>query len=182
MSKVTKALLKILEQRVFKPPPPNSRYFWITLNFKPNTAVSDCIHLVKAIANKSYISSYYYVFEQRQRQQLETFSDFNDFGLHTHLLIKVPFKLKRYNMASKIRHDLSRSERFKKVMINNKNLFNIKTWSSSKYNYHIDKIDYIRGKKTGVGKAEKQILDLKLRNHFQMEDFYSNDLDYLCNK
>jgi len=170
-------LLKIIERRVFKPLHNPNRYFWITLNFKPEVEIQDCINLVESIVKYKFIKSYYYVYEQRREIELEN-TIFNKMGLHCHLLILTNHH-KRYQYSAQIRSHIARTKKFSRCMYNTKDLFNIKTWDINKFNYHKDKIDYIIGKNKNKEKHQKQMIDDVFRKTNNFKDFYTNDLNYL---
>lgn len=132
---------------------------FITVNPKMNTlqGFKELNEKVRKCISKVWVTDYCYCYEQRSADKD------NVNGLHVHILLKRGIKP-------------SHTERevrscFKTLVgIPSKHIdiqYKRKDWFQ-------DKIDYMKGNKTGEGKIEKTIVDTHMRQLLEIEDLYSS--------
>lgn len=137
---------------------------FITVNPKMNTleGFKELDEKVRKCISKVWVTDYCYCYEQRS-------ADKNDIkGLHTHILLKRGIK------PSHTEREIRSC--FKTLVgIPSKHIdiqYKRKDWFK-------DKIDYMKGNKTGEGKIEKTIVDTHMRQLLEIEDLYSSENFFL---
>lgn len=133
---------------------------FITISPKKNTldGFQELDKLVKKCLSKYWVTNYAYCYEQRSADEN------NIHGLHCHILLIRG--IKPSHMEREIRNT------FKNIVgIPNKHIdiqYKRKEWIH-------DKLEYMKGNKTGDGKDQKVKIDLKMREILKIEPIYFSE-------
>lgn len=158
----------------------NSRFIWLTINPRKEITLEEFIKTIKKYVKRTFIKSYYYVYEQRASQRNE--KDMGD-GLHAHLLLErnEEANIKMYDIKKRTK------DSFRQITdVENSNIFYYKLMPEK---FIIDKLNYMNNKNLDdehQDKLEKQEYDKKWRNLNKLQDTYStfkiSDYNIVYNK
>lgn len=147
---------------------PKDRFWFITINPQKGIDLDIFLKAVNKCISKKWITKYAYTIEQSETKQF--YEDriavgSSDVRFHLHLIILDKYK------PSHVQREIRNT--FKSFVGNadQNSLINIQQKPAE---YLQDKIDYIKGKKTGEGKSDKVIGDNIFRTLFGLKPYYSN--------
>lgn len=146
----------------------NNGYLFITVNPKWTNQNADKEgvknfekHLIKFI-NRNFIDEAWAVLEQRGDTELTCGE-----GCHAHIELKRNLNYRPSDIIKGVKNT------FKKFCdVNNPNLLTCQTHGEE---YHLDKMEYIKGVKTGDGKQIKQEIDKTFRKKYNLQIVYNKD-------
>jgi len=162
-----KALLKNLEKSTKIP----LEFVFLTINPRPSITFEKFKQKVFKLLSSSLFSDHCAVFEQRGTVETGDVGR----GFHAHILFKRHLPLDKGLPPSNIKRNLKQS--FANYCdTNNDNIFNIRFVGED---FAFDKLDYIKGTKTGIGKDlikkdVKQLADVVWRKENNLEPFYGS--------
>ncbi len=135
-------------------------WIWMTVRPKDGSNFSNFQTVVDGLVHRKHVAEYLYVFEQVG----ESLKDLGN-GFHFHLLLlTTPDRPKPSELAKNFKNTF-------------KNICNIKTGAchiitKCPSEFVQDKIDYMLGKKDGIGKDIKQVADRLWRKSLKIKNFY----------
>ncbi len=129
----------------------HNQYCFITINPKPNVKLEHFRDTCIKFSQRKMFSKTWLVFEQRGNTEEELGK-----GFHAHVEC-------RRNLDYKPSQISRNTENTFKNMVDIKVIKNVLTIQHHGEDFHKDKLEYIEGVKTGEGKDEKQIMDVKFR-------------------
>ncbi len=137
-------------------------WIWMTVRPKDGSDFSNFQCLVKQLVMRKHVAEYLYVYEQVG----ESFSDLGN-GFHFHLLLlTTPDRPKPSELAKNFKNT------FKQICNIKTGACHIITKCPDKFVR--DKVDYMLGNKTGIGKDIKQVADRLWRKSNNLKNFYSS--------
>ncbi len=143
-------------------------WIWMTVRPQQGTNFSDFQRLTEDLLRRKHVAEYLYVYEQVG----ESYKELGK-GFHFHLLIRTtPDRPKPCKMSKNLKNT------FKRICNINTGACQVITKCPSQFVK--DKIQYMIGKKTGLGKDVKQVSDTLWRNSLKLKKYYSSK-DFLSN-
>lgn len=136
-------------------------HYFVTVNAKPDVILSELVKKVRKYVGRKFVKSVEYVYEQRGSHDGE-----RGRGMHVHMLVQ--------QVGSKMDGEFKRDTRntFKDLVGNAATHVDIRPVNVA----HVDdKREYMRGVKTGDGKAEKVAQDRVWRRENNLEDYYTHE-------
>jgi len=140
---------------------------FITINPQQNdpSVIEELLKLCEKCVSKYWVSEYAYVIEQRSADQS------NISGIHAHLLIKRDIKPSHFEREV-------RSTFNKLVQIPQKHIH----ISWKKKEWINDKLEYMKGNKTGEGKDLKTDVDTYMRELYNIDSMYNSEAAFESQK
>lgn len=135
-------------------------YYFVTVNCKSDVQLHELFKKVSKYVNRKFVQEAEYVFEQRGSNELEMGK-----GLHVHILVKQRGDCHDGQFKQNTRNT------FKGLVGNPQTHVDIRAVKEA---YVSDKRDYMRGQKTGEGKAEKVEMDRIYREQNNIQEYYTH--------
>lgn len=135
-----------------------SRFFFITLNFKPESTIDEIKLVMDKILNRKYFINFVYGYDQRSGDMTTTGT-----GIHVHGVLKKEAGLKKnyipkwlFNSCKNYMSDMSKID--------------VKIYDDKFYQ---DKIDYVKGIKFNEDKLEVAAVTKVWRQQNNLQDIYN---------